>query len=99
MSTPEQLTDLYRELALARAQEAIEQLWRAPAERLLAQTAELLEESAGALACMSALYAAPGGTLDRRWQQQITDLIAAAASLEQLADLGRHGATDNNHDR
>ena len=48
---------------------------------------------------MTALYATPGGRLDQRWQQQINDLIAAAASLEQLADFSRHSATGNNHDQ
>jgi hypothetical protein len=59
VSAPDQVTDLYRELALHRAQEAIDKLRLAPTDRLLAQTAELLEESAGALACMTALYATP----------------------------------------
>jgi len=99
VSTPDQVTDLYRELALHRAQDAIEKLRLAPADRLLAQTAELLEESAAALACMTALYATPGGQLDHRWRQQINDLIAAAASLEQLADFSRNCTTDTNPDQ
>jgi hypothetical protein len=39
---------------------------------------------------MTALYTSPGGRLDRHWQAQIDELIGAAASLEQLADSGRH---------
>ena len=59
----------------------------------------MLEEAAGALACMTALYATPGAAgSTSAWQQQINDLIAAAASLEQLADFSRHCATDTNHD-
>ena len=99
MSAPDQITDLYRELARHRVEEAIDRLGCAPLDRMVAQAAEVLEEAAGALACMTALYATPGGHLDRRWQQEINDLIAAAASLEQLADFSRHCHTDANHDR
>ena len=94
-----QVTDLYRELAIHRVQEAIDKLGRAPTDRLAAQTAEVLEEAAAALACTTALYVSPGGRLDERFQQQITDLIAAAASLEQLADFSRHCHTDTNRDQ
>ena len=99
MSTPDQVTDLYRELARHRVERAIDRLGRAPLDRRVAQSAEVLEEAAGALACMTALYATPGGLVDQRWQQHIGDLIAAAASLEQLADFGRHCATDTNNDQ
>ena len=99
VSAPDQVTDLYRELARHRVEETIDRLGRAPLDRLVAQAAEVLEEAAGALACMTALYATPGGTVDQRWQQQINDLIAAAASLEQLADFSRHCTTDTNHDQ
>ena len=99
MSAPDQVTDLYRELARHRVEEAIDRLGRAPLDRMVAQAAEVLEEAAGALACMTALYAAPGGLVDQRWQQQINELIAAAASLEQLADFGRHCTTGTNHDQ
>jgi hypothetical protein len=96
VSTPEQVTDLYRELALARVQEAIDKLGRVPAEQLVAQAAELLEEAAGALACITAVYVKPGGWVDRRWREQIDHLFAAAASLEQLADYSNGPA--NNHE-
>ena len=99
MSEPDQVTDLYRELARHRVEEAIDRLRGAPLDRLVAQAAEVLEEAAGALACMTALFATPGGRVDERWQQQINDLIAAAASLEQLADFSRHCHTDTNHDQ
>ena len=99
MSAPDQVTDLYRELARHRVEEAIDRLGRAPMDRLVAQAAEVLEEAAGALACMTALYATPGGHVDECWQQQINDLIAAAASLEQLADFSRHCGTDTTHDQ
>jgi hypothetical protein len=99
VSAPDQVTDLYRELARHRVEEAIDRLGRAPHDRMVAQAAEVIEEAAGALACMTALYATPGGNLDRRWQQEINDLIAAAASLEQLADFGRHRTTDPSNDR
>ena len=99
MSPPDQVTDLYRELARHRVEAAIDRLGRAPLDRMLAQAAEVLEEAAGALACMTALYAAPGGLVDQRWQQQINELIAAAASLEQLADFGRHCTTGTNQDQ
>ena len=99
MSEPDQVTDLYRELARHRVEQAIDRLGRAPMDRLVAQAAEVIEEAAGALACMTALYATPGGQVDHCWQQQINDLIAAAASLEQLADFGRYCATDTNHDQ
>ena len=99
MSAPDQVTDLYRELAIHRVQEAIDKLGRAPSDRLAAQTAEVLEEAAAALACITAVYVTPGGRLDERFHQQIDDLIAAAASLEQLADFSRHAATGNNHDQ
>jgi len=98
VSSPGQLTDLYRELARHRVEEAIDRLGQAPLERQAAQAAEVLEEAAGALACMTALYATPGGQVDQRWQEQINELIAAAASLEQLADFSRHCATDTNRD-
>lgn len=71
----ELVTDLYRELALHRVQEAIDKLRRAPTDRLMAQTAEVLEEAAGALACITAFYTSPGGTLERCWQEQINQLI------------------------
>jgi hypothetical protein len=93
-----QVTDLYRELAIHRVQDAIDKLGRAPSDRLAAQTAEVLEEAAAALACITAVYVTPGGRLDERFQQQISNLIAAAASLEQLADFSRHTTTGNNHD-
>ena len=81
--------DLYQELALHRVGAAIDKLGASPTDRLAAQSAEALEEAAAALACMTALYTSPGGRLDRQWQAQIEQLIAAAASLEQLADFGR----------
>ena len=96
MSARDQVTDLYRELARHRVEEAIDKLGRAPLDRIAAEAAEVLEEAAGALACITAIYATPGGHLDRRWQQEINDLIAAAASLEQLADTGGHRTTDTN---
>ena len=99
MSPPGQVTDLYRELAIHRVQDAIDKLGATPSDRLAAQTAEVLEEAAGALACITAVYLTPGGRLDERLHQQIGDLIAAAASLEQLADFSRHSRTDTNHDQ
>jgi hypothetical protein len=98
VTAPGQLTDLYRDLARHRVEDAIDRLGRAPVDRMVAQAAEVLEEAAGALACMTALYATPGGQVDQRWQEQINELIAAAASLEQLADFSRHCATDTNRD-
>jgi hypothetical protein len=91
----ERVPDLYRELALHRVGEAIDKLGASPTDRLAAQSAEALEEAAAALACMTALYTSPGGTLDERWQAQIDQLVAAAASLEQLADFSRHSGTAN----
>ncbi|MGA2926302.1 MAG: hypothetical protein ABSG43_09960 [Solirubrobacteraceae bacterium] len=44
---------------------------------------------------MTALYARHGSTIDRRWQEQINDLIAVAASLEQLADFTHHHVDDD----
>ena len=99
MSAADQVTDLYRELARHRVEEAIDRLGRAPLDRLVAQAAEVIEEAAGALACMTALYATPGGQVDQRWQEQINELIAAAASLEQLADFSRHLASGTNPDQ
>ena len=99
MSAPDQVTDLYRELARHRVEEAIDRLGRARLDQLVAQAAEVMEEAAGALACMTALYATPGGNVDECWQQQINELIAVAASLEQLADFSRHCRTDTNHDQ
>lgn len=96
MST-ERVPDLYRELAIHRVGEAIDKLGASPTDRLAAQSAEALEEAAAALACMTALYASPGGTLDQRWQEQIDELIAAAASLEQLADFGQHCGPENHN--
>ena len=86
----ERVPDLYRELALDRVGKAAEKLTGSPTDRLAAQSAEALEEAAAALACMTALYTSPGGRLDQQWHAQIEQLIGAAASLEQLADLGRH---------
>jgi hypothetical protein len=71
VSTPDQVTDLYRELAIHRVQEAIDRLGRAPSDRLAAQTAEVLEEAAGALACITAVYVTPGGRLDERFHEQM----------------------------
>jgi len=99
VSAAGQVTDLYRELARHRVEEAIDRLGHAPHDRQVAQAAEVIEEAAGALACMTALYATPGGQVDQRWQQQINDLIAAAASLEQLGDFSRHCHTDTNRDQ
>jgi hypothetical protein len=99
VSTHDQVTDLYRDLARHRVEDAIDRLGRAPLDRMVAQAAEVLEEAAGALACMTAMYATPGGQVDERWQQQINDLIAAAASLEQLADFSRHLASGTNPDQ
>jgi hypothetical protein len=99
VSAPGQVTDLYRELAIHRVQAAIDKLGRTPSDRLAAQTAEVLEEAAAALACTTAVYVTPGGRLDERFNQHIGDLIAAAASLEQLADFSRHNATGNHHNQ
>jgi hypothetical protein len=90
------MTDLYRELALHRVQEAIDTLGRTPTDRLAAHSALALEQAAGALACITALYTRPGDGLDQRFRDQIEQLVAAAASLEQMADFARHCA--NNHD-
>lgn len=86
----EHMSDLYRELALGRAREAIEALRDTGAEQLIAQSAATLEEAAGALACITAAYTSPDGELATRWQTHITELVAIAASLEQLADATRH---------
>ena len=83
------MSNLYRELAIHRVQEAIEILGRTPAPCLPARSARALERAAGALACITAVYATPGGELAERWQTQIDQLVAAAASLEQLADFCR----------
>jgi hypothetical protein len=99
VSAPDQVTDLYRELTIHRVQDAIDKLGGTPNDRLAAQTAEVLEEAAAALACTTAVFVTPGGRLDERFQHQINDLIAAAASLEQLADFSRHTATGNHHDQ
>jgi hypothetical protein len=96
VSTPDEVTDLYRDLARHRVEDAIDRLGQAPLDRMVAQAAEVLEEAAGALACMIALYASPGGLVDQRWQQQINELIAAAASLEQLADFSRQLGSGTN---
>jgi hypothetical protein len=96
VTDPDQVTDLYRDLARRRVEDAIDRLGRAPLDRIVAQAAEVLEEAAGALACMTAMYASPGGLVDQRWQEQINELIAAAASLEQLADFSRHLGSDTN---
>jgi hypothetical protein len=93
----ERLAELYRELALHRVQEAIDKLGQTPTDRLAAQSAEALEEAAGALACITALYTRPGDTLDERFRDQIEQLVAAAASLEQLADFARHCANNHHH--
>ena len=71
MSAPDQVTDLYRELAIHRVQDAIDKLGGTPSDRLAAQTAEVLEEAAGALACITAVYVTPGGRLDERFHEQI----------------------------
>jgi hypothetical protein len=92
-----QVAELYRDLALHRVQDAIDRLARTPTDHLAAQTAEALEQAAGALACITALYTRPGETLDQRFRDQIEQLIVAAASLEQLADFARHCATDHHH--
>ena len=89
---------LYRDLALHHVKDAIAKLARTPTDRLAAQTAEALEQAAGALACITALYTRPGEPLDQRVRDQIEQLIVAAASLEQLADFARHCAHDHHHD-
>ena len=97
MSAPGRVGDLYEELARHNVREMAERLIGKAPDRLLAQSAEALEEAAGALACVSALYAAPGGETDERWQRQIAQLTATAAALEQLADFGRRcGLQDHN---
>jgi len=58
---------------------------------------QLLEKTAGALACVSALYAAPGGETDERWRRQIAQLTATATALGQLADLGRRCGLENHN--
>jgi hypothetical protein len=85
----EQLAELYRELALHRVRDAIDTLGRTPTDRLAAHAAGVLEHAAGALACITALYTSPEDTLAVRFREQIEQLVAAAASLEQLADVTR----------
>ena len=92
MSAPEQVEDLYRELTSHRVRAAIAELRGCPPECLPAHTAELLEQAAAALACATATYTTPRGPLARRLQEQITGMVAAAASFEQLADMERHNA-------
>jgi len=89
MSAPEQVGDLYEQLAHHNVREMAEGLMDKPADALLAQSADALEEAAAALACAVAVYAKPGGETDERWQQQIAQLTAIAAAVEQLADIGR----------
>jgi len=95
--TSERMTGLYRDLAIHRVQEAIDRLAHTAGDRLPARSAHALEEAAGALACITALYTRPGETLDQRFTEQIEQLIAAAASLEQLADFAHHSA-NHHHD-
>ena len=97
MSAPEQVRDPYEELAHHKMREMAERLMGKPADVLLAQSAAALEEAAAELACVSALYAAPGGETDERWQRQIAQLTATAAALEQLADFGRRSGLENHN--
>ncbi len=94
----DRVPELYRDLALHRVHEAIEKLSHTPSDRLAAHSAQALEQAAGALACITALYTRPGDPLDERFTEQIEQLVIAAASLEQLADFARHCATDHHHD-
>jgi hypothetical protein len=77
--------DLDLELARERIGAAIALLAGAAPERLLAQTAEVLEEAAVALACASALLAPRGSSLAARLEEQVT-VLRAAASFELVAD-------------
>jgi hypothetical protein len=84
--------DLDLELARERIGAAIALLAGAAPERLLAQTAEVLEEAAAALACASALLAPRGSSLAAHLEEQVTGLLRAAASFELVADGCRRGA-------
>jgi len=90
------ITDLYRQLALHHVEQAIDTLALAPAELIVAHAALALERAAGALACMTALYTADGTAIRQRWQDQIGELVAIAATLEQLADLTHQPPVNNN---
>ena len=92
----ERITDLYRQLALHRVEQAIDALTLAAPQALIAQAAVALKRAAGALACMTALYAADGSEIDRRWQDQINDLVAIAATLD-TGRLHPPPRLDNNH--
>lgn len=89
------VSDLYGELALHRVGQAIETLACTPAPRLAARSAWALEQAAAALACFTAAYSPSGGRLPELWQAEIDDLVAAAASLEQLADFCHHQSPTN----
>jgi hypothetical protein len=85
------VVDLYARLAAGRAVSALGALERsARADRLLAQSAQALEDAAGALTLASDMYARrDGGAFSHLLREQARALVALAAQFEQAADLAR----------
>jgi hypothetical protein len=86
------VVDLYARLAAGRAVSALGALERSGrADRLLAQSAQALEDAAGALTLASDMYARRGEAFSHLLREQARALVALAAQFEQAADLARHG--------
>ena len=99
MSAPDQITDLYRELAIHRVQEAIDKLGRAPQRPARRPNRRGARGGRSRAGLHHSRVRHPRRTAGRALPPADSDLIAAAASLEQLADFSRHTATGDHHDQ
>jgi hypothetical protein len=88
------VVDLYARLAAGRAVSAHGALQHSGrADRLLAQSAQALEDAAGALTLASDMYSRDGEGFSHLLREQARALVALAAQFEQAADLARHERT------
>jgi hypothetical protein len=89
-ATPRSVEGLYEQLATERAGRALAAFAQErPVERLFAQSAEALEDAAGALLHAAATFIALDGPMPALFAEQAGALLAVAARFEEAADLTR----------
>jgi hypothetical protein len=77
---------LYLKLAEDRAVQSSRRLLRLPVDQQFAAAARALTQAAGALAVITTFYTHPGSEISDKFDGQVQELIALAASLEHTAD-------------
>ena len=87
---PRSVEGLYQQIAAERAGHVRASLAREfDSERLFAQSAVALEDAAGALLHLAAMFSALAGPLPELFAEQAGALLTVAARFEEAADLTR----------